>query len=119
MARMLFVLTRSTEAPDRATTALATALAAQRGGHDVAFWLTGEGVRLGVQGVAETLAEPVPESAATMRDALLAGGAAFHLEQLSFDRRQYAADAVIAGATVVDGAALGALVDDGWQPVSL
>ena len=83
------------------------------------FWLTGEGVRLGVKGVAETLAEPVPESAASMRDALLAGGASFHLEQLSFERRQYATDALLDGASVVDGAALGGLLDDGWHTVTL
>ena len=71
MAAFLYVLTHSTDEPDRAATGLATALAAQRAGHDVALWLTGEGVRLGVKHVAETLREPGPESAAEMVIALL------------------------------------------------
>ena len=119
MARILFLLAHGTEAPDRAATGLATALAAQRAGHEVGLWLTGEGARLGVKGVAETLAEPMPESAAAMRDALLAGGAAIHVEQLSYERRQYAPDAVLDGAAVVDAGALAGLVADGWQTVTL
>lgn len=119
MARILYVLTHSTEAPDRAATALATAVAAQRAGHEVALWLTGEGARLGVKGVAETLAEPLPETAAAMRDALLAGGAALHVERLSFERRKYAPDAVLDGAAVVDADHLAALLADGWQAVTL
>lgn len=119
MARILFVLAHSTEDPDRAATALATARAAQQAGHEVGFWLTGEGARLGVKGVAETLAEPLPASAAEMRDALLAGGAILHVEANSFARRQYAEDATLDGARVVDGEALAALVADGWQTVTL
>ncbi|MDF1700508.1 MAG: DsrE family protein [Planctomycetota bacterium] len=119
MARILYVLAHSTEAPDRATAALATALAAQRAGHDAAFWLTGEGARLGVKGVAETLNEPYPETAATMRDALLAGGATFHIEAHAFAARQYAPEAVLAGAVVADGAQLATLLDEGWQAVTL
>ncbi len=45
--------------------------------------VVGEGVRLGVKGVAETLREPGPETAAEMVDALVAGGAALLLEALS------------------------------------
>jgi predicted peroxiredoxin len=75
MADLIYLLTHSTDNPDRATTGLATALAAQRAGHDVVLWLTGEGVRLGVRQVAETLREPGPETAAEMVEALAAGGA--------------------------------------------
>ena len=119
MARILFVLARSTEAPDRAHTALATARAAQTAGHEVAFWLTGEGARLGVKGVAETLAEPRPETAAALRDALLEGGARMHVEQASFEAREYAEDALLDGASLASGGDLGTLLDDGWQAVTL
>ena len=119
MARILFVLTHSTEAPDRAATALATARAAQEAGHEVGLWLTGEGARLGVKGVAETLAEPLPETAAAMRDGLIAGGAVLHVEAQSFARREYSPEVVLDGARVVDGSALAALVADGWQTVTL
>ena len=119
MARLLHIVLHSTEAPDRASLALATALAAQRAGHEVGLWLSGEGSRLGVKGVAETLAEPLPETAAAMRDALLAGGAVLHVERLSFEHRMYEADALLEGAELVDAGALAALVADGWQTVTL
>jgi len=119
MASLLFVLTHSTEAPDRATTGLATALAAQRAGHDVALWCTGEGVRLGVKAVAETLREPHPESAAEMVEALVAGGASLLLERLSFTIREFDPTAVRPGAEVVDADRLATEIAGGRQAVSL
>lgn len=119
MADLLYVLTHSTEDPDRASTALASALAAARAGHDVALWLTGEGARLGVQGVAETLCEPLPETAGDMMEALAAAGAPIYVELTSFERREFAPDALRAGAQVVDAEHLAALLAEGWQAVSL
>jgi predicted peroxiredoxin len=119
MASLVFVFTRSTDEPDRAATGLATALAAQRAGHDVSLWLTGEGVRLGVQGVAETLREPGPETAAQMVEALVAGGARLWLERRSFELREYAADAIRPGSEVVDSARLANELAAGRQAVSL
>jgi len=119
MARLLYILAHSTEAPERATSGLATALAGQRGGHEVGLWLTGEGIRLGVKGVAETLNEPMPETAAAMVAALLAGGAALHLERLAFEHRAFSEDALLGGAVVVDAGRLADFVADGWTPVTL
>ena len=119
MASLLYILTRSTDEPDRAATGLRTALAAQRAGHDVALWLSGEGVRLGVKGVAETLREPGPESAAEMVEALVAGGAAMLLEALSFGTREFAPTAVREGATVVDAARLAEELAGGRAAVTL
>ena len=119
MAALLFILRHSTEDPDRAATALAAARAAQRAGHDVALWLSGEGARLGVAGVAETLREPLPESAAEMIAALAAGGAVLHVDRLSFERRMYAAEALRAGARLDDGAGLAALLAAGRSAVTL
>lgn len=119
MADLLFVLTHSTDQPDRAATGLATALAAQRDGHDVALWLTGEGVRLGVSQVAETLREPGPETAAEMVEALAAGGATLYMNQACFELREFRPDAVRAGGRVVDAAELGRLAAAGRATITL
>lgn len=119
MARILFVLTHSTEAPERAAMGLRTALAAQRAGHEVGLWLTGEGVRLGVVGVAETLREPGPETAAEMVAALAGGGATLHMDRIAFELREFQPDAVRDGGAVVEPAQLAALLADGWSAVTL
>lgn len=119
MASLLYVLTRSTDDPDRAVTALAAALAATREEHDVALWLTGEGVRLGIRGVAETLAEPVEQSAAEMLGALVAAGVPLFLDRGSFERRGYEHDALCTGAEVVDAEHLAGLLAAGRNAVTL
>ena len=119
MTALLYVLTHSTDEPDRAVTGLGAALAAVRSGHDVALWLTGEGVRLGIEGVAETLNEDVPESAAEMLAALVAGGAVLCLERTSFQRRGYAEEAVREGAVVADPERLAELIVSGHGAVTL
>lgn len=119
MAALLYVLTHSTEEPDRAVTGLATALAASRAGHDVVLWLSGEGVRLGVTGVAETLHEPWPENAAAMLADLVERGVVLHVERLSFERRQYGTDALRRGAELADAERLAELLAGGWAAVSL
>lgn len=119
MASLLYILTRSTDEPDRAATGLRTALAAQRAGHDVSLWLSGEGVRLGVKGVAETLREPGPLSATEMVEALVAGGAKLLLEAQSFENREFALTALRESAEVVDAARLADEIAGGRAAVSL
>jgi len=119
MTKLLIVLTHSTEDPDRAVGGLRTARAAQAEGHELALWLTGEGVRLGVKGVSETLREPGPETAAEITEALVGGGATFWLDAASFERREFSMDALREGAEVVPADKLGALIAMGWIPVSL
>jgi predicted peroxiredoxin len=119
MTALLYVLTHSTDDPDRAVTGLSAALAAVRGGHDVALWLTGEGVRLGIAGVAETLNEDVPESAAEMLGALVEGGAVLCLDRFSFERRAYDEEAVRPGGAVADARRLAELLDSGHRAVTL
>ncbi len=118
MARLAFLLAHSTEAPDRAVTVLAMALATQRAGHEVVLWLTGEGVRLGVVHVAETLREPGPLGAAEMVAALVAGGAPLLCERRSFEVREFEADALRPGAAVAEPERLAALLADGFQAVT-
>jgi predicted peroxiredoxin len=116
MAALLFVITHSTDDPDRAATAIRTALAAQERGHDVHLWLSGEGVRLGVRAVAETLREPGPPTAAAL-DALARGGATFHLDRPSFERRRFEATALRPAAVVAEPSALADLVAAGRAAV--
>ncbi len=119
MASLVFVLAHSTDEPDRAATALQTALDAARAGNDVALWLTGEGVRLGVEGVAETLREPTPTSAAEMIEALADGGAVLYCHQGSFERRKFEAEALRNGAQVAAGDVLAKLVSEGAHSITL
>ncbi len=119
MAKIVFVVCHSTEEPDRAATALATALASAVAGHDVVLWLTGEGVRLGVKGVAETLREPHSRSAAEMVEALAARNVVFHCARPSFERREFQPDALRRGARLADESELAALVATGRQAITL
>ena len=118
MAALLYVLHHSTDEPDRAATGLFAAAAAARAGHDVALWLTGEGVRLGVQGVAETLREALPETAVESWAALVAAGGRAWLERSSFERRQYEETALRDGAAVADADHLAALLAEGRAAVT-
>jgi predicted peroxiredoxin len=119
VADLLFLLCHSTEEPDRAANGLATALAASEAGHDVALWLTGEGVRLGVKGVAETLREPTSRSAVEMVEALAGRGVVLHCVRPSFERREFKVDALRNGARLAEEAELGALIAAGRVPVTL
>lgn len=119
MGSLLFVVAHSTDDPDRAVTAIETALAAAEAGHGVALWLTGEGVRLGVKGVAETLREPTRRSAAEMLEALVARGAALHCSRPSFERREFAAEALRAGARVAEPHEIATLLAAGARSVAL
>lgn len=119
MASLLYVLQHSTDLPDRAATGLFAAASAARAGHDVALWLTGEGVRLGVEGVVETLREPLPESAAESWSAVVAAGGRAYLDRPSFERRRYETSAVRQGAEVSDPATLPVLLAEGRHAVTL
>ena len=119
VADMLYVLTHSTEEPDRATAGLTHAVAAARAGHDVALWLTGEGVRLGVAGVAETLREPGAQTAAEMMAELAEGGVTLYCSRPCFERRQFDPDALRPGAEIADPEALAALVAAGRRSITL
>jgi predicted peroxiredoxin len=119
MAAFLYVVTSSTEDPGRAVTALEAALAASEAGHDVSLWLSGEGVRLGVRGVAETLREPGARSAAEIVSALAGRGAVLHCSRPCFERRSFARDALRPGARVSEASELASLLASGRLPVTL
>ena len=116
MASLLALLAHSTEDPNRAATGLWLSLAAAEAGHKVELWLHGEGVRLGVKHVAETLREPFPKSAAEMMDALAARGSRFHCSKPCFEQRGFEADSLRPGARLAEPAEFAGLVAAGATP---
>lgn len=110
VARLLILIAHSTEEPNRAATALGTAQALQQEGHTVDLWLHGEGVRLGVAHVAETLREPWPTACGPVLDALAAAGSTFHCSEPCFQQRGFTADALRPGARLAPTAHLGRLL---------
>jgi sulfur relay (sulfurtransferase) complex TusBCD TusD component (DsrE family) len=115
----LVIVPHSTEAPNRAATALGTALALAEAGHRVDLWLHGEGVRLGVAHVAEALREPFPKDAAQALESLAARGAAFHCSKPCFEQRGFTPDALRPGARLAEPAALAGLLTAGATPFTL
>jgi predicted peroxiredoxin len=118
MAKLLYVLSHSTDQPERATAALHAAAGAREGGHEVALWLQDEGVRLGVKGVAATLGGIGAGTAAGTLASLLGAGCGLHLSRRCFERREFEPDVVVEGGRLVEPADLGSLVDAGWTPVA-
>lgn len=118
MARLLVLLSHSTDDPRRAAVGLEAAAAAAQHGHDVALWLADEGVRLAVKGVADALLEEGPRLASDSLAALQAAGAAFHVSRPCFASRGFEDDQLLEGAGTAEPEALADLVADGWTPIS-
>jgi len=116
MARLLYVLAHSTDDPRRSATALATAAAGARS-HDVALWLTDEGVRLAVKGVSDALVERGPRPATESLEALREAGAVLHVSRPCFEARGFAEEALRDESRLADPEALARLLADGWIPV--
>jgi predicted peroxiredoxin len=119
MASLLVVLPHSTDDPDRTQGALETALACVRAGHDVDLWLAGEGVRLGVKAVAETLKRPASPTTLECLEALVAAGTRLHCSRSCFERRGFEAGALRPGAQLAEASILAELVAKGRVPLSL
>ncbi|MFV1960083.1 MAG: DsrE family protein [Planctomycetota bacterium] len=117
MARLLFVLTHSTEAPERAWAGVSAAAAAARHGHEVALWLPDEGVRLGVKGVAEAIASPPRRGLLESLELLVEGGATLHCPRSCFERRSFEVGALRPGARLAAPHELADLLADGWIAV--
>ncbi len=117
MARLLYLLSHSTDDPRRAATGLAAAAAAAERGHEVGTWLTDEGVRLAVKGVADALLEKGPRLASDSLAALSAQGCRLHVSRPCFEARGFAEGQLGPGAQLEDPGALADLVAEGWVPV--
>ena len=93
-------LTRSTDDPDRATVALVVANAAVASGKNTMIFLSSEGVRLAVKGVAETIHEEGLQPMADLLKSYLAAGGAFWVCPPCFKKRGFAESDLIEGATL-------------------
>ena len=119
MASLLFVLAHSTDAPNRAATALETAAAAADTGHTVALWLTDEGVRLGIQGVDEALARPAGAQPSESLEVLRLRGAVLYCSRPCFERRQFETTALRPDAELAEPEDLARLVaEERFVPVA-
>lgn len=99
-------LTRSIDDPDRATVALVVANAAVASGKNTMVFLSSEGVRLAVKGVAETIHEEGFQPMSDLIKNYLAAGGAFWVCSPCFKKRGYTEDQLVEGATIVGGAKL-------------
>lgn len=117
MAKLLYVLAHSTDQPERTTAALGAAAAAAKRGHEVALWLADEGVRLGVQGVVETIASPDRRGALESMGLLVEQGAVLYCPRACFALREFEETALRPGARIASQYELADLAADGWVPI--
>ncbi len=99
-------LTRSTDDPDRATVAMVVANAAVASGKNTMVFLSSEGARLAVKGVAETIAEEGFQPMATLLGNFVAAGGTVWVCSPCFKKRGYSESDLIEGASIVGGAKL-------------
>jgi predicted peroxiredoxin len=94
-------LTRSTDDPDRATVAMIVANAAVASGKNTLVFLTSEGVRLAVKGVADSIHEEGLQPMADLVKNYLAAGGAFWVCTPCYKKRGYTESDLIDGVTLV------------------
>ena len=94
-------LTRSIDDPDRATVAMTVANAAVASGKNTMVFLTSEGVRLAVKGVANTIKEEGLQPMADLVKNYLAAGGIFFVCTPCYTKRGYTESDLIEGATLV------------------
>jgi predicted peroxiredoxin len=119
MGRVLVLIAYSTEDPNRAVGALHAAEALAEAGLTVDLWLHGEGVRLGVQHVAEALQEPFPVPAAELLARLVQRGATLWCSQPCFEQRGFEAAGLRPGARLAPASELARLLLAGVTPLTL
>jgi predicted peroxiredoxin len=94
-------LTRSIDDPDRATVAMIIANASVASGKNTMVFLTSEGVRLAVKGVADSIHEEGLQPMADLVKNYLAAGGAFWVCSPCYKKRGYTESELIEGATLV------------------
>jgi predicted peroxiredoxin len=94
-------LTRSTDDPDRATVAMIIANASVASGKNTMVFLTSEGVRLAVKGVADSIHEEGLQPMTDLVKNYLAAGGAFWVCSPCYKKRGYTESDLIEGAILV------------------
>jgi predicted peroxiredoxin len=78
MAKFLFILTRGTEDPSRATRCMQLALVAKQEGHEVHVFLTDEGVIFAKQGTADNIVAATGDEMANHMELLMQAKVPFY-----------------------------------------
>ena len=99
-------LTRSTDDPDRATVAMVVANAAVASGKQTMVFLSSEGIRLAVKGVADQISEEGFQPMTALLQNFLAAGGSVWVCSPCFKKRGYTDGDLIEGASIVGGAKL-------------
>ena len=99
-------LTHSTDDPDRATVAMVVANAAVASGKNTMVFLSSEGVRLAVKGVADGIHEEGFQPMATLIQNFVTAGGVIWVCSPCFKKRGYTDGELIEGTTIVGGAKL-------------
>src|SRR5260370_42056050 len=94
-------LTRSIDDPDRATVAMVVANASVASGKNTMVFLTSEGVRLAVKGIADIIKEEGLQPMADLVKNYLAAGGAFFVCPPCYKKRGYTETDLIEGAILV------------------
>ena len=94
-------LTRSIDDPDRATVAMVVANASVASGKNTMVFLTSEGVRLAVKGVADTIKEEGLQPMADLVKNYLAAGGTFFVCTPCYKKRGYTETDLIDGTILV------------------
>lgn len=97
-------LTRSSDDADRSTVAMVVANAAVASGKNTVIFLSSEGVRLAVKGVADSIHEEGFQPMATLLQNFLAAGGTIWVCSPCFKKRGFSEGDLIEGATIVGGA---------------
>src|SRR2546428_10389633 len=90
-------LTHSTDDPDRATVALVVANAAVASGKETMVFLSSEGVRLAVKGVANEINEEGFQPMSTLLQNFLAAGGKLWVCSPCFKKRGYTEEQLVEG----------------------
>ncbi len=94
-------LTRSIDDPDRSTVAMVVANASVASGKNTTVFLTSEGVRLAVKGIADTIKEEGLQPMADLVKSYLAAGGTFFVCTPCYKKRGFTESDLIDGATLV------------------
>lgn len=118
MNGLVINLTHSTDDVDRASVAVVVAGASVASGQDTKVFLSSEGVNLAKKGVAEELHEEGFAPMAELIGSYVEAGGGLLVCSPCAKKRGIGDDDLIAGATVVGGATLVALLADGAASLS-
>jgi predicted peroxiredoxin len=111
-------LTCSTNDPDKATVAFVVANAAVASDKQTMVFLSTEGVRLGVKGVADEIREPGFAPLAELMANFVKAGGVMYVCSPCFKKRGLDETKLVAGATIVGGAKLVEWLADGSPSIS-